>query len=86
MYADKRKMPECFFPVPQLYLTIHLANGGPWWRRFWMRVKYVFGHDSKYGAFDEVLISPEDARNMRALLDEFLAAHAANVDDVKRGA
>lgn len=45
----------------QLYFEPHLYQGGNWFKRFWGRVKYLVGNKSRYGAFDEVIIKPEDA-------------------------
>lgn len=45
----------------ELYFEPHLHNGGSWYIRFWNRLKYLFGYKSRFGAFDEVIINPNDA-------------------------
>jgi hypothetical protein len=32
-------------------------------------VKYIFGHKSKYGAWDEFMFNPEDADKLQELVD-----------------
>lgn len=45
----------------EVYFEPHLINSGAWYTRFWNRLKYVFGYDSRYGAWDDIIIKPEDA-------------------------
>jgi hypothetical protein len=42
------------------FLEVHLAPL-PFWQRVRNAVGYVFGRRSRYGDFEEVLLSPEDA-------------------------
>lgn len=42
------------------FIEIHLAPL-PIWQRIWNAVRYAFGHRSKYGDFQEILLSPETA-------------------------
>lgn len=44
-----------------MYLTIHLASY-PFWKRLWRGLKYIFGHKSNYGNFDEFILSKEHAK------------------------
>lgn len=45
---------------PMVYLHIHLTKR-PFWKRLIYGIKYIFGKQSKYGAFDEMILNPEDA-------------------------
>ena len=45
---------------PMVYLHIHL-NKQTFWRRLVYGIKYIFGRQSRYGAFDEIILNPEDA-------------------------
>ena len=45
----------------EVYFEPHLYNGGAWYTRFWNRLKYVFGYKARFGAWDEVIIKPEDS-------------------------
>lgn len=38
-----------------IYIHIHLHNPS-----FWSRLKYLFGYKSRYGAWDEIIVSKED--------------------------
>ena len=44
----------------EIYAHIHLSPNRGFWKRLWAGLKYAFGHTSKYGHFDEVIIKPED--------------------------
>lgn len=39
----------------EVYLSVHLAKV-PLWRRIKYAIKYIFGYQSKYGAFDEIIL------------------------------
>lgn len=43
-----------------VYIHIHLAKHS-FWKRLFYGIKYIFGYKSRYGAFDEFIIKPEDA-------------------------
>jgi hypothetical protein len=66
LYADG----EC---PPDLYLGIHLDNcGGRFWRRLWYALRYIFGYKSRYGAWDELIFTPEGALKLRDVIDRYL--------------
>lgn len=50
---------------PEVYLSIHLITWEGFWRRLWTGLRYAFGYKSKYGHFDEMVITPEEAKNIR---------------------
>jgi hypothetical protein len=69
----------------ECYLDIHLFDPcedahapfakffcGRFWRRVWYGVRYVFGYKSRYGAWDSTIVTVEDARKLRGLLDDFV--------------
>lgn len=43
-----------------VYVTYHLLPL-PFWQRIKYGVKYIFGYKSRYGAFDELILNPDDA-------------------------
>jgi hypothetical protein len=45
---------------PMVYVHYHL-NKRPLWKRVKYGIKYIFGRQSRYGAFDEIILNPEDA-------------------------
>jgi hypothetical protein len=44
---------------PMVYIHTHL-NKRPFWQRVRYGLRYIFGYQSKYGAFDEFIINPDD--------------------------
>lgn len=44
---------------PKIYIHTHL-NKRPFWSRVQYGIKYIFGYQCRYGAFDEFIINPED--------------------------
>ena len=42
-----------------VYLSIHL-NKIPFYKRIIYAIKYIFGHQSSLGAFDEIIISKDN--------------------------
>lgn len=53
---------------PMCYFHIHL-NKNPFWRRLKTGIKYIFGYQSKYGAFDEFIINPSDAEKLEKIVN-----------------
>ena len=51
-----------------VYMTIHLAEY-PFWKRLWRGLKYIFGHKSNYGNFDEFILSKKHAPALREIAD-----------------
>ena len=59
---------------PMCYFHIHLAK-----RSFWQRVgyglRYIFGRQCRYGAFDEFIFNPEDSDKLQNLVDYLKREH-----------
>lgn len=55
---------------------IHLTKYGFWWR-LKAGLKYIFGHTSRYGQWDEFILTPEHAGKLREL-SEMLARYCVN--------
>jgi len=51
-----------------VYMTIHLVEY-PFWKRLWRGLKYILGHKSNYGNFDEFVFSKEHAGKFREIAD-----------------
>lgn len=60
---------------PEMFVSVHLAAGHTLRERIVAAVKYIFGHRSRYGDFDEVLLSPEDCRRLARILQDHAARH-----------
>lgn len=41
---------------PQVWLHYQLALE-PWYKRIWIGIKYIFGHQSRYGMYGELIIT-----------------------------
>jgi hypothetical protein len=70
---------ECYSPEHQfiirkfddeneVYLTIHLTKQ-PIWRRLKYAFRYIFGYQSRFGAFDEIILNPDDADRLQKVVD-----------------
>lgn len=51
-----------------VYIHTHL-NKYSFWERLWVGIKYIFGHQCRYGAFDEFIIKPKDADKFQKVVD-----------------
>lgn len=60
---------ELFF-YPHLYFS---SNN--WFERLIGKIRYLFGYKSFYGAWDAVLINPDDAAKIRVFLDKLESEH-----------
>jgi hypothetical protein len=58
---DGKKFPLC-------YVHVHL-NKIPFWKRLRYGLRYIFGYQCRYGAFDEFILNPEDAPKIQKLAD-----------------
>jgi hypothetical protein len=52
-----------------LYIDVHLG-AKPWRRRFWIALRYLFGHRSNYGCFNCWQLESEDADRMISILQQ----------------
>ena len=52
----------------EAYLTIHL-NKKSLLKRIKYAFKYIFGYQSRYGAFDEIILNPDDADRLQKVVD-----------------
>ena len=52
--------------VGNVYATIHLRKKS-FWTRLKYGIKYIFGYQCRYGAFDEFIFCPNDARKLKKI-------------------
>lgn len=52
---------------PILYIHTHL-NKKPFWKRLKYGIKYIFGYQSRYGAFDEFIVNPDDIVGLEKMI------------------
>lgn len=53
---------------PEIFLEIYLSPDG-FFKRLVYGIKYIFGHRSRFGAFEEIILKPEDAPRLRRVVD-----------------
>lgn len=53
---------------PMCYFHIHL-NKRPFWERVKYGVNYIFGRQSRFGAFDEFIINPDDVDKFEKIVN-----------------
>jgi hypothetical protein len=55
---------------PTVYIHIHLSKK-PFWKRVRYAINYIFGRQCRYGAFEEMILNPDDAPKFEKI-SEFL--------------
>ena len=53
----------------EVYLYVHLTNG-TFWSRLKKGIKYIFGHSSRFGEWDEFIFQEKDEENLREFLNQ----------------
>ena len=66
----------------EVYMTVHLRPT-TLKRRIANAIKYIFGHRSKYGEFDEVILKPTDWEKMQKIADYLKSCYEKQVKDGK---
>lgn len=62
----------------EVYMHTHLAKLGLF-ERIWYALKYVFGHQSNYGAFEEHILGPDQIPQLRELADRIEECQKENI-------
>ena len=52
-----------------VYVTVHLCKEENVFVRIWNAIKYIFGHTSKYGDFDEFIFNPSDSTKLEDVVE-----------------
>jgi hypothetical protein len=55
----------------EVYTSVYVGSPGPWWKRLWAFIKYVFGHRCKYGDFDCFVLRRADLDRMIRMLEAY---------------
>jgi hypothetical protein len=50
-----------------VYIHTHLTKR-PFWERVSYGLKYIFGYQCRYGAFDEFIINPDDTDGIEKIV------------------
>ena len=64
----KPQIPMDYDSDEYVYLSVHL-NKLPFWKRLKVAIQYIFGKQSKYGAFDEVIIGSSEYKKFQDMVD-----------------
>jgi len=59
---------------PMVYVHTHLTKR-PFWQRVGYGLRYIFGRQCRYGAFDEFIFNPEDSDKLQNLVDYLKREH-----------
>lgn len=72
-YSPEHTFRISYFPddTDELYLSVQLVKQ-PFWQRVIKSIKYIFGHQSIYGHWDETIISKEEAIRLKDFLGDFV--------------
>jgi hypothetical protein len=62
-----------------LYVHTHL-NKKPFWKRVGYALKYIFGFQSRFGAYDEVLFDVDEAKEIRDFIESFIIEKDISLD------
>ncbi len=52
----------------EVIVSVHLTQF-PFWKRLWNGIRYIFGHRSRYGDFEEVILNKNHASAMLDISD-----------------
>lgn len=52
-----------------VFLSVHLIPENNIFKRIWTGIKYIFGHRSRYGHFDEFIFKKSDATRLQKVVD-----------------
>ena len=64
----KPQIPMDYDSDEYVYLSVHL-NKLPFWKRLKVAIQYLFGKQSKYGAFDEVIIDSSEYKKFQDMVE-----------------
>lgn len=54
----------------ELYVYIHISTHRNFFKRCWAGLRYIFGHRSCYGEWDQFIFSPESERRLFEYLNQ----------------
>ena len=94
---DKKKYFECdcfsiehifrisyFSDDPdEIYLEPHLSNSNGFFTRILVAIKYIFGHRSKYGDFDSVILNVPKVVELHKCLGDFIEENRKHEETVR---
>lgn len=81
-HGDEHVLRFAFDPDEgELYTSTFLCHYQRWYKRVWPAIKHIFGYKSRYGHFDNTVISGDNLYELRDIVD-----HAIDVIEKKKAA
>jgi hypothetical protein len=57
--------------MPMAYVHVHLTKEPSFWKRLLHGIKYIFGYQCRYGAFDEIILEPSNTVELNNMLKKW---------------
>lgn len=54
---------------PEIYMEVHLRTGRNFWQRLVHGIAYAFGKKSRYGAWDEFVLGPNQLLQIKNFIE-----------------
>lgn len=67
-----------------VYVSIHLSTYRGFWKRLVYAVKYIFGYKSRYGAFDEIILEPDDHEKLQTVVNRLIEIKTKRAEKAKQ--
>jgi hypothetical protein len=55
-----------------LSVSVHISPEQSIFKRIWIAIKYIFGHQSEFGEFAEILLDESKTKEIKEFLDFYL--------------
>jgi len=62
-----------------IYCSVHLVK-----TNFWNRLKYLFGYQCRYGAFEEFILAPKHADELQKIVDKLREYDKKDEEELKK--
>ena len=66
--AEHQLLVQYFEDENEVYVQTHLAKK-TFWERLKYGIKYILGYQSRYGAFDEIILGPQHIKNLQSIIN-----------------
>lgn len=70
---------DWFKEDPELCVSVYLSPYLGFWKRVWGGMKYIVGYKPTHSHWDSILVSVDDAKDIKDILDKFIAAKTTPV-------
>ena len=77
VFYSEEKYPDGTI-YPMVYIHPHLITYKSFWKRLKAAYRYVIGRKSKYGAWDEFILNPNDADKLQQVVDYLKSSKGIN--------